>query len=95
MEWQRDGYVISTDPDRLDRAAIWRFLRTTYWAADISRAVLDRSVENALVFGLLSPQGDQAGFARVVTDRATEISSVPAGQNDDKASAGGAQPGQE
>lgn len=70
MEWERDGYVISTDHERLDHEVIWQFLRTTYWATNISRSVLDRSIENALVFSLLSPAGDQAGFARAVTDRA-------------------------
>jgi len=70
MEPRRDGYVISTDPGRLDRAAIWGFLRTTYWAADVPRDVVDRSIEHSLAFGLYAPEGAQAGFARVVTDRA-------------------------
>ena len=67
---RHDGYLISTDRDRLDRESIWRFLRTTYWAPDVAREVVERSIDNSLVFGLFSPQGDQAGFARVVTDRA-------------------------
>jgi GNAT superfamily N-acetyltransferase len=70
MEARRDGYVICTDPGRLDRDAIWRFLRTTYWAADVPRGVVERSIEHSLVFGLYGPKGEQAGFARVVTDRA-------------------------
>ncbi|HEX8157120.1 MAG TPA: GNAT family N-acetyltransferase [Solirubrobacteraceae bacterium] len=70
MELRRDGYLISTDAARLDREAIWRFLRTTYWAPNVRRDVVDRAIENSLPFGLFSPQGDQAGFARVVTDRA-------------------------
>jgi GNAT superfamily N-acetyltransferase len=70
MDLLRDGYRISTDPARLDREAIWRFLRTTYWAPDVPRDVVERAIEHSLVFGLLSPGGEQAGFARVVTDRA-------------------------
>ncbi len=70
MEALRDGYVISTDPGRLDRDAIWGFLRTTYWATDVPRDVVDRSIEHSLAFGLYAPEGEQAGFARVVTDRA-------------------------
>jgi GNAT superfamily N-acetyltransferase len=31
----------------------------------------DRAIANSLSFGLLAPDGSQAGFARVVTDRAT------------------------
>ena len=70
-EWSedRDGYLISTDPARLDRQAIWRFLRTSYWAAGISLDAVQRSIENALIFGLYAPAGDQAGFARAITDR--------------------------
>ena len=70
MEWRRDGYLISTDSDRLDRAVIWTFLRTSYWASGATREVIDRSIDNALVFGLYGPAGDQVGFARVVTDHA-------------------------
>jgi len=70
MELRRDGYLICTDRARLDRDAIWRFLRTTYWSPDVAREVVERSIENSLPFGLYSPQGDQAGFARAVTDRA-------------------------
>ena len=64
------GYTISTDPARLDRDAIWRFLRTSYWAENVARNVVERAIENSLPFGLYAPAGDQAGFARVVTDRA-------------------------
>jgi GNAT superfamily N-acetyltransferase len=70
MEARREGYVISTDRDRLDRDAIWDFLRTTYWAAGVPRDVVERSIEHSLAFGLYAPDGEQAGFARVVTDRA-------------------------
>jgi GNAT superfamily N-acetyltransferase len=71
MEWRRGGYEISTNPDRLDREAIWRFLRTSYWSPNVPREVVERSIEHSLVFGLYAPDGSQAGFARVVTDRTT------------------------
>jgi GNAT superfamily N-acetyltransferase len=71
MEWRRDGYLISTDPARLDREAIWRFLRTAYWSPNVPRAVVERSIEHSLVFGLYAPDSAQAGFARAVTDQAT------------------------
>ena len=70
MDWERDGYEISTDAARLDRDAVWEFLRTSYWASGLPRTVVDRSIDHALAFGLYSPSGDQVGFARVVTDRA-------------------------
>ena len=71
MEWRRDGYLISTDAGRLDREAIWRFLRTSYWSPNVPREVVERSIEHSLVFGLYAPGGAQAGFARAITDRAT------------------------
>jgi GNAT superfamily N-acetyltransferase len=70
MEWRQDGYLICTDSDRLDRAVVWEFLRTSYWASGVTREVIDRSIDNALTFGLYAPSGDQVGFARVVTDHA-------------------------
>jgi GNAT superfamily N-acetyltransferase len=71
VEVSRDGYLISTDPARLDRDAIWRFLRTAYWSPGVARDVVERSIENSRPFGLYGPEGDQAGFARVVTDGVT------------------------
>lgn len=70
MEWRRAGYLISTDRERLDRKVIWRFLRTSYWSPNIARDVVERAIENSLVFGLFAADGEQAGFARIVTDRA-------------------------
>lgn len=70
MSSARDGYDISTDPARLDRDAIWGFLRTSYWSPGVARDVVERAIDNSLVFGLYAPAGAQAGFARVLTDRA-------------------------
>ncbi|HVY66326.1 MAG TPA: GNAT family N-acetyltransferase [Gammaproteobacteria bacterium] len=70
MEWTRDTFTVTNDVARLDRDVIWRFLGASYWAENIPRAVVDKSIEGSLCFGLLD--GDrQIGFARVVTDRAT------------------------
>ncbi|GAB0116018.1 GNAT family N-acetyltransferase [Acidisoma sp. 7E03] len=66
-----EGYVISTDPERLDLAAIHRYLAgESYWARGISRDLVARSLQHSLCFGLYH-HGAQAGLARVVTDRAT------------------------
>ena len=66
-----DGYVISTDPQRLDRRAIHAFLRSSYWSPGIPLEVVDRAIDASLPFGLYAPDGAQAGFARLVTDGAT------------------------
>lgn len=71
MELRRDdGYTISTDPDRVDRRAVWEFLRTSYWARGIEFESVSQGIDNSLVFGLADAGGAQAGFARAVTDRA-------------------------
>jgi GNAT superfamily N-acetyltransferase len=69
-EKPRDGFLISTDPARLPLDDIWKALAKTYWASGRSRETVARSLENSLCFGLY--EGERlAGFARVVTDRAT------------------------
>jgi GNAT superfamily N-acetyltransferase len=70
VEWQRDGYTITIDPRRLDRELVHEFLRESYWSPNVPREVVERSIEHSLTFGLYAPDGSQAGFARVVTDRA-------------------------
>jgi GNAT superfamily N-acetyltransferase len=70
VTWERDGYLISTDPSLLDRDLIHSFLRTAYWSPNVPRDVVERSIDHSLVFGLYDPDGHQIGFARMVTDRA-------------------------
>jgi len=66
----RDGYTLSTDRGRLDRALLHGFLREAYWSRGIPRAVLERAIDHSLCFGLYRG-AQQVGFARVVTDQAT------------------------
>ena len=61
---------MTTDKGRLDLVLVHSFLKTSYWAAGIPAEVVRRSVENSLTFGLFW-DGEQVGFARVVTDYAT------------------------
>src|SRR5690349_5148842 len=64
-------YTISTDKSRLDIGMIHKFLsEESYWAKNIPRDVVERSIENAICFGAYDGER-QIGFARVVTDRAT------------------------
>lgn len=65
-------YLISTDPARLDVAAIHRYLsQDSYWARHIPLATVERAIAHSLCFGAYAPDGRLAGFYRVVTDRAT------------------------
>src|ERR1051325_2407339 len=68
MERRRDGYLISTDRERLDLDLIHRFLsEDAYWSPGVARDVVERSLENSICFGLYDGD-EQVGFARVVTD---------------------------
>ncbi len=68
--WQRDGYLISTNASMLDLEVVHGYLSRSYWAAGVPEDVVRRSIENSLCFGVYRGE-EQAGFARVVTDRAT------------------------
>jgi GNAT superfamily N-acetyltransferase len=66
-EWTRGEFVISTDPRRLDLDVVHRFLVRSYWAEEIPRDVMERSIASSLPFGLYE-RSEQVGFARVLTD---------------------------
>ncbi len=69
----RDGYCISDDPARLDFDVIHGYVGgESYWAKEIPAATLKRALQNSLCFGVyVEASGEQVGFARLVTDRAT------------------------
>jgi GNAT superfamily N-acetyltransferase len=69
-EYRKDAFVISTDPERLNLDVIHGFLTNCYWAKGIPREVVARSIKNSLCFGIYA-DGNQAGFARVISDYAT------------------------
>ncbi len=60
-----------------DRDVVYRFLsEDAYWSQGMPREIFDRSLENSLSFtayagGQANAEKQVAGFARVVTDRAT------------------------
>jgi len=62
---------ISTDKSRLDIDMIQRFMiEESYWAQNRTSEQTRIAIENSICFGVYS-DGQQIGFARVVTDRAT------------------------
>ena len=64
------AYEITTDPARFDVTAIHAFLTQSYWSPGIPRSTIERAIANSLCFGAFW-QGQQVGFARMVTDKAT------------------------
>jgi GNAT superfamily N-acetyltransferase len=69
-EWRRERHWITTDPDEIDLDVVHDFLTNSYWAQGITRERVARSIEGSIAFGLFE-DGQQVGFARVITDRAT------------------------
>lgn len=68
---EKDDYSISTDPSLLNIDTIYHYLSAeSYWAKNIPREVVEKSITNSLCFGLYR-HAKQIGFARLVTDKAT------------------------
>ena len=70
QEHHRGAFSISTDRAHLDLDVIHSFLTESYWAREIPRQVVARSIENSLCFGVYRGE-QQVGFARVISDYAT------------------------
>lgn len=68
LEFHRDEYTISTDPVRLDLAAIHDYLSNrSYWVPGISFSDVEQAAKKSINFGMYY-QGQQIGYARVLTD---------------------------
>jgi N-acetylglutamate synthase and related acetyltransferases len=69
----RDRLRISDDPAELDRARIHRWLsEQSYWAQGRPAETQDAAIDGSWNFGAYDVEsGEQVGFARVVSDRAT------------------------
>ena len=71
-EARRGDYLVTDDPARMDVDAVHAYLARSYWAEGIPLSVVQRAIANSLCVGLHHvPTGEQVGFARAVTDRAT------------------------
>jgi len=70
MRRRPDGYEIDDDRDRVDVAAVHRFLsEEAYWVRGRSLETVERLVrESTRVIAAYAPSGELVGFARVVSD---------------------------
>ncbi len=66
----KDGFIVSTDPNKLQLEEIYDFLSKSYWAEKRSKDRVARSLAHSLCFGLYKEER-QIGLARVVTDYST------------------------
>jgi GNAT superfamily N-acetyltransferase len=69
----RDSLVLTTDRQWIDVDAVYEMLRTEHWGWQVTRELLERSIENSVCVGVYdtSDADRQLAFARVVTDLAT------------------------
>lgn len=65
-----DGFLFSTNKNRLDLPYIYAFLSTSYWAEGIPIKIIQDSIQHSLTIGVYEDE-KQVGFARVITDYAT------------------------
>jgi GNAT superfamily N-acetyltransferase len=69
--FERAGYRLTDDRQAFNAVAAHRLLSTSYWSPGIPLATVIKAASHAWTFSLLSPEGEFAGMARFVTDRAT------------------------
>ena len=62
--------LVSCDRSKLDVGRIHAFLTNAYWSEGVSRETIERGIENSIPFGVYLG-GEQVGFARVISDRAS------------------------
>ncbi len=67
----KNGFMISTDKNLVNFEAVFKYLnQESYWAKGITPEKLKRAIDNSICFGIYQHK-QQAGFARVITDKAT------------------------
>ncbi|NVK64067.1 MAG: GNAT family N-acetyltransferase [Flavobacteriales bacterium] len=60
--------IITKDKSTLDIAMIVDYLQNSYWGKERSAETIERSIEHSICFGAYL-DGQQIGFARVVSDQ--------------------------
>jgi GNAT superfamily N-acetyltransferase len=58
---------IDTDINRLDKATMYSYLKTTYWANARTKEQFETAIQNSINFGLYK-NDVLIGYARVITD---------------------------
>jgi N-acetylglutamate synthase-like GNAT family acetyltransferase len=71
MQTETNAARISTDIEEMNVDWVHQVLSTqSYWAKGIPKAIVQRSMQNSLCFGVFIADR-QIGFARVITDKAS------------------------
>lgn len=68
---EKNTYTVSTDKSKIDLKLVHHYLsQESYWAKNIPLHLVERSIDNSLVFGVYQGK-NQVGFARIISDFAT------------------------
>ena len=70
MDISKGEFSISDDPLAVDVDFVERMLRTSYWAPDRERSVIERSLQTSVPLSVFHA-GRQIAFARIVSDLVT------------------------
>lgn len=71
-DFQFTDYLFSSDKSKLQPAVIHTFLdKESYWAQGIPLNTVLTSIQHSICIGIYAQNGEQVGFGRMVTDRAT------------------------
>ncbi|CAG9961964.1 unnamed protein product [Clonostachys byssicola] len=67
LEWQRDGYIISTDSSLISTASLNGIFadKGCYWANPLPETTLRRMLDNSLTFGLFESKAIKADMSGV------------------------------
>lgn len=66
------SYLFSLNKAHLNIKVIHHFLcYDSYWAKNIPQSIVEAAIEHSIVIGIYNNQMQQAGFGRMITDRAT------------------------
>lgn len=67
-----EDYLFSIDKSRIQPQVVHAFLdQESYWARGIPFDTVQRAIEGAICIGIYDQEGQQVGFGRMITDRAT------------------------
>lgn len=67
----QQNYFISDKQEDMDLDIIHGFLSRSYWSPNIPRKTVQSAINNSLCFGVFTRDGEQVGFARMITDKTT------------------------
>lgn len=71
-ERSRGEWVLTADRTKLSVATIYDWLSTqAYWATGRSRDMVETSIANSHLYGVITPAGDTVACARMITDQVT------------------------